>query len=152
VSNHCNLHGRCLYIVHFADAPIFAGGILGLEGISTPSVWPAASTFTCLPPTPVTRILLRLASLRPFAGQFGIGFVIAWYIISSLSPLNPQPLWRFVFRRPCSTPAHPPAQGANRFAPPRPQRGDASTLPMTFVFYCEGIGWLPFAAPPRSTF
>jgi hypothetical protein len=72
------LQGRCLYIVHFANAPIFAGGILGLEGISALSVWPAASTFTCLPPASMTRILLRLASLRPFASQFGrIGFVIS---------------------------------------------------------------------------
>ena len=80
-------------------ATIFAGGILGLEGISTPSVRPVASTFTCLPPTSMTRILLRLASLWPFATQFGrIGFVIAWYIISSLrngGPYNSHPLLSF---------------------------------------------------------
>jgi hypothetical protein len=29
-----------------------------------------------------------------------------------VSTLNPEPLWRFVFRRPCSTPARPPAQAA----------------------------------------
>ena len=43
-------------------ATVFAGGILGLEGISTHFAWPVASISTCLPPTLMTRILLRLAS------------------------------------------------------------------------------------------
>ena len=58
-------------------------------------------------------------------------------------------LW-FVFRRPCSTAARPSRESIR--VPPRPQRGGESPLPITFVFYGEGIGWLPFAAPPGSTF
>ena len=80
-------------------ATVFSGDILRLEGVSTRSVWPVTSTFTCLLLTSMTRILLRWASLRPFASQFGrIGFVIAWYIISSLrngGPYSSYPLFSF---------------------------------------------------------
>src|SRR5450759_1563311 len=44
-----------------------------------------ASTFTCVPPTSMSRIVMQLATLGSFASQFGrIGLVMAWYIISSL--------------------------------------------------------------------
>ena len=62
-------------------------------------MWPVEGTFTCLRLTSMTRILLGWASLRPFASQFGrIGFVIAWYIISSLrngGPYSSYPLFSF---------------------------------------------------------
>ena len=48
---------------------------------------------------------------------------------ASLSTINPQPLWRFVFRWPRSTPARPSAQAAKRPAaapPQRPPRGGGS--------------------------
>jgi hypothetical protein len=95
-------------------------------------------------------------ALKGLISSSSLSASAAFTSLSTINPqpstLNPQPLWPFVFRRPGSTPGRPSARAAKRPAPPRPQLGDASPLPMTFVFYCEGIGWLPFAAPPGSTF
>src|ERR1019366_8624873 len=42
---------------------IFAGVIFGPDEISTRCLWPVTRTFTCVPPTSMTRILMRSPSL-----------------------------------------------------------------------------------------
>src|ERR1017187_6975345 len=42
---------------------IFAGVIFGPDENSTRFLWPVARTFTCVPPTSMTRILMRSPSL-----------------------------------------------------------------------------------------
>src|ERR1035441_693567 len=68
------------------------------EGISN-HFEPEACKFGCVYLPWMIRNLSRLAPRRPFASQFGrIGFVIAWYIISSLrngGPYNSYPLFSF---------------------------------------------------------